>query len=105
MFSRNCYKNSGKTLLQVFPKKTHGLNQKDIYDDLDKIRAFRNRIAHHEPLCFNNTGAINVDYVSEIFSLTVKYIEFLGYSSNELLYGVETPQTTIDKIVDLERKL
>ena len=34
LFSRNCYKNSGKTLLQIFPNKTHGLNRKDIYADL-----------------------------------------------------------------------
>ena len=98
MFSRNCYKNSGKTLLQIFPKKTHGLNQRDIYSDLDKIRSFRNRIAHHEPLCFDNTGTIDVRYVQELFSLIIKYIDFLGYNKNELLYGVENPLQTINKI-------
>jgi len=98
MFSRNCYKNSGKTLLQIFPNKTHGLNQRDIYADLDKIRTFRNRIAHHEPLCFDSTGMIHVVYVKEIFSLIIKYIEFLGYNTNELLYGVEHPLQTINKI-------
>jgi len=78
MFSRHCYKNSGKTLLKIFPNKTHGLNQRDIYADLDKIRIFRNRIAHHEPLCFNNLGEINVDYAQEIFNLIIKYLNFLG---------------------------
>ena len=98
LFSRNCYKNSGKTLLQIFPKRTHGLNQKDIYADLDKIRMFRNRIAHHEPLCFDTLGAINVVYAKEIYNLIIKYIDFLGYCTNELLYGVETPLSTIEKI-------
>ena len=46
LFSRNCYKNSGKTLLQIFPKKTHGLNRKDIYADLDKIQAFDDNVVH-----------------------------------------------------------
>jgi len=101
LFSRNCYKNSGKTLLQIFPNKTHGLNQKNIYADLDKIRIFRNRIAHHEPLCFDFLGTINVDYVKEIYTLVIKYIDFLGYRSNELLYGVETPLSTIEKIDEL----
>jgi len=98
MLSRNCYKSSGKTLLRIFPDKTHGLNRRDIYADLDKIRTFRNRIAHHEPVCFDSTGTINVAYVQEIFSLIVKYISFMGYKTNELLYGVENPLQTIGKI-------
>ena len=105
MFSRNCYKNSGKTLLQIFPNKTHGLNQRDIYADLDRIRAFRNRIAHHESLCFDNSGRVNVTYVQEIFSLIIKYIDFLGYNVNELLYGVENPLQTINKIDELSKTL
>jgi len=105
LFSRNCYKNSGKTLLQIFPNKAHGLNQKDIYADLDKIRTFRNRIAHHEPLCFDLFGTINVVYVKEIYTLIIKYIDFLGYRSNELLYGVETPWATIEKIDDLAKTI
>ena len=87
MFSRNCYKNSGKTLLQIFSNKTRGLNQRDIYADLDKIRLFRNRIAHHEPLCFDNIGTVNVAYVQDIFSLILKYIDFMGYNTNRHAKG------------------
>ena len=101
MFSRNCYKKSGKTLLQIFPNKTHGLNQRDIYADLDRIRVFRNRIAHHEPLCFDPAGAVNTTYVQDVFLLIIKYIDFLGYAENELLYGVENPLQTIVKIAEL----
>ena len=105
LFSRNCYKNSGKTLLQIFPNKTHGLNQKDVYADLDKIRTFRNRIAHHEPLCFDSLGKINVVYVKEIYALIIRHIDFLGYRSSELLYGVETPLSTIDKVDELAKTI
>jgi len=105
MFSRKCYKNSGKTLLRIFPNKTRGLNQRGIYSDLDKIRSFRNRIAHHEPLCFDNAGTINVAYSQEIFSLIVKYLGFWGYSTSELLYGVETPLPTIVKIEELSKAI
>ncbi|MDR0794024.1 MAG: hypothetical protein LBE82_12005 [Chitinophagaceae bacterium] len=105
MFSRTCYKNSGKTLLQIFPNKTHGLNQRDIYADLDKIRLFRNRIAHHEPLCFDIAGTVNVLYAQEIFLLIIKYINFLGYNENELLYGIENPEQTISKIDELSKTI
>ena len=101
MFSKNCYKKSGKTLLQIFPNKTLGLNQRTIYSELDKIRIFRNRIAHHESLCFDSVGMLNVLCVKEIYSLIIKYIQFLGYNTNELLYGIETPSQTIDKIEKL----
>ncbi|GAP71676.1 hypothetical protein SAMD00024442_16_31 [Candidatus Symbiothrix dinenymphae] len=103
MFSQTCYKNAGKTLLQIFPNKTRGLNQKEIYNDLDKIRLFRNRIAHQEPLCFNRSGEIYMDYVQRIYDLITKYVEFMGYSSNELFYGVETPVATITKIKVIEK--
>jgi hypothetical protein len=105
MFSKKCYKNSGKTLLQIFPNKTHGLNRKDIYADLDKIRTFRNRIAHHEPLCFDSSDTINVEYAKEIYTLIIRYIDFLGYSSYELLYGVEIPLSTIEKINELAKTI
>ena len=105
MFSRSCYKYSGKTLLQIFPNKTTGLNQRDIYSDLDKIRIFRNRIAHHEPLCFDTTGTVNVMYAQEIFSSIIKYIGFMGYNTNELLYGVENPLSTIIKIDELSKTI
>jgi len=98
LFSRNSYKKSGKTLLKIFPNKTHGLNQKDIYADLDKIRLFRNRIAHHEPLCFDPYETINIAYAKEIYTLLIKYIVFLGYRTNEILYGVESPLPTIENI-------
>ena len=105
MFSRNCYKNSGKSLLNIFPNKTHGMNQADIYRELDRIRLFRNRIAHHEPLCFNHSGAIYVDYVQYIYDLITKYLHFMDYKTNEILYGVETPTSTIAKIKELTNSI
>ena len=105
MFSRNCYKNSGKTLLKIFPDKMHGLNQRQIYADLDNIRVFRNRIAHHEPLCFSALGEVNMDYAQEILNLIIQYLNFLGYNTHELLYGIENPNATILKIKELTIKL
>ena len=77
----------------------------EIYSELDKIRVFRNRIAHHEPLCFDSVGTVNVSYVKEIYSLIVKYIQFLGYNTNELFYGVENPSQTISKIEKLSKSI
>jgi hypothetical protein len=50
-------------------------------------------------------GTIYVEYAQEIFSLVVKYIGFLGYNTNELLYGVENPLQTIIKIDELSKTI
>lgn len=105
MLSKNCYKNSGKTLLKIFPHKTLGMNQSDIYRELDRIRLFRNRIAHHEPLCFDRSGSIYVDYVQYIYDLIIKYIQFMDYQTSEILFGVETPVSTIAKIKNLANSI
>ncbi len=105
MFSKSCYKNSGKTLLKIFPYKTLGMNQSVIYKELDRIRLFRNRIAHHEPLCFDHLGCIYVDYVQYIYDLIIKYIQFMDYQTSEILFGVETPVSTITKIRNLANSI
>lgn len=40
--------------IQIFPYKPAFEDRASIYDKLDQIRAFRNRINHCEPICFNN---------------------------------------------------
>jgi hypothetical protein len=102
MFSRKCYKNSGKTLLRVFPNKAHGLSQSTIYRELDEIRIFRNRIAHHESLCFDKNGNIDISNAERIIDLIKDYLYYLGYSPKEILYGVELPTATIGKIKELK---
>lgn len=69
LFTRRNYRIGGKTLLQVFLNKAHGLKQTDIYKQLTTIREFRNRIAHHKPICFNATHAINTRYAKEHYEL------------------------------------
>ena len=74
LFTRRNYRIGGKTLLQIFPNKAHGLKQTDIYKQLTAIREFRNRIAHHEPICFNATRAIDTKYAKEHYELIRTYI-------------------------------
>jgi hypothetical protein len=97
LFSRNCFRKSGKTLLRIFPNKPHGLNQREVYKDLDDIRMFRNRIAHHEQICFDY-GNINLDEARRIAQTIHAYLCYLGYEPHEILHGVETPNKMFEKI-------
>ena len=57
MFAQNQYNFAGRTLLRIFVKKPISTpkiqyNQTYIFNKLAQINEFRNRIAHHEPVCF-----------------------------------------------------
>lgn len=98
LFTRRNYRVGGKTLLQIFPNKTHGLKQTDIYKQLNDIREFRNRIAHHEPICFNITRDIDTTYAQEHYDLIRTYIGFMGFDPDSVLRMVEKPDSILKGI-------
>lgn len=64
-----------------------------------EIKTFRNRIAHHEAICFDETGDIDMEHTRNKYQLILKYIDFLGYKSSHLFYGIDIlPDSTITKI-------
>jgi hypothetical protein len=97
LFSRKCFRESGKTLLRIFPSRPHGLNQKAVYKSLDDIRIFRNRIAHHEQICFDH-DTIDLEETKRISRAIREYLYYLGYEPQEILYGVETPDRMFEKV-------
>ena len=102
LFNKLPYRNGGNTLLRIFPNKTHGLAQRPIFNELQQIKSFRNRIAHHEAICFNNEGEINLSYAIANFELIKKYIVFLGYDPMKLLKDTEIdPRDNIEQISTL----
>ena len=51
------YRATGQCLLRAFPNKPRSsvavqYNNAYIFNELDKVNSLRNRIAHHEPICF-----------------------------------------------------
>ena len=65
LFSRRNYRIGGKTLLQIFPYRKKGVKAIEIYNELNSIREFRNRVAHHEPICFDKEKNINSTIVEK----------------------------------------
>ena len=65
MFSPIQYRVTGRNLLTIFPNKPRSsremqYNQTYIFNELDKVNSLRNRIAHHETICFaTNTSTID----------------------------------------------
>lgn len=63
LFTKIPYTRGGKSLLRIFPNKVKGLGQKEIYNELLDIKRFRNRIAHHEPVCFDVLPDSTIDKI------------------------------------------
>lgn len=84
MFNKSGFNAGGKTLLKIFLRKEKGLGQKEVYKELRQILNFRNRIAHHEPICFNMAKRKDTFYVRNNYRLIYRYIRFLGYNTNEI---------------------
>ena len=94
MFNNVQYRLSGRCLLKAFPNKPKSsvMNQYDntyIFNGLDRINIIRNRIAHHEPICFNNSNCIDIQNVMECYSMIMQLFNWMDVDSKALLYGLD----------------
>lgn len=96
MFSNVQYKLTQQTLLGIFPNKPRSTPSAQydntyIFRELDYINNLRNRIAHHEPICFgNHTSRLSIDsfYALNRYSRIITLFDWLGIDGAALLYGL-----------------
>jgi hypothetical protein len=88
-FTNKQYSASGNTLLEIFITRPFGTRQKDIYQNLVKINDLRNRIAHHEPICFDGDN-ISISKVSKRYNTIIMLLRWLGCNPKRLLYGINS---------------
>ncbi|HWK06155.1 MAG TPA: hypothetical protein VNS58_21085 [Puia sp.] len=91
---------AGSTLLEIFPKRPFGTNQKKVFQNLIKINDIRNRIAHHEPVCFDK-NTIAVKRPEKRYELIVELLEWLGCNPQQILYGIDGVRESINIIDDI----
>ena len=95
MFSPVQYRVTGRNLLAIFPNKPRSsremqYNQTYIFNELDKVNSLRNRIAHHETICFaSRTSTIDTSYVINIYTKIKTLFSWMDIDSNSLLYGLD----------------
>jgi hypothetical protein len=95
MYSAPQYRATGRKLLNVFPNKPKSSAQKQynnlfIFNELDAINRLRNRIAHHEPICFQqNQGIISTEYLLSCYNRILDLFYWMGIDAKSLLYGLD----------------
>ena len=101
LFAQPQYYAGGQSLLEVFPSKpissiTFQYNQTYVFNELKQINDLRNRIAHHEPICFRlGAPIIDSDYIENKYQIVINLMNWMGLRPSQLLFGLDH----IDKLV------
>lgn len=107
LFATPQYSAAGKTLLKIFPAKpksspTVQYDHKYVFRELQKVNNIRNRIAHHEAICFRLGHAeIDTGYTRQHYRLILDLFNWLQINESSLLYGLDHVGETMDKIDNL----
>ena len=101
LFTKHPFSKGGKSILGIFPNKSKPLGQRRVFNELMRIKAFRNRIAHHEPICFDQTGLVDISYAHSNYLLILRYLFFLGYKEGQILYGLDVQPDAIFNKIDI----
>ena len=60
------------------------------FNELDAINRLRNRIAHHEPICFmQELETISTSYLKKSYARILLLFSWMGIDAKSLLYGLD----------------
>ena len=104
MFSKDQYVATGQCLLQIFPRKPKSTPKQQyerrfFFNELDHVNSLRNRIAHHEPICFSHKNQdIDLLYANTEYERLMKLFKWMGISGKALLKNADKVPNTIAQI-------
>lgn len=107
MFSPLQYKLTNQSLLGVFPCKAKStpechINQAYIFNELDKVNTLRNRIAHHEPICFYmKEPIIDTTHILHEYDKIQTLFAWMGIDGHSMMYGLDHIKTICNVIENL----
>lgn len=108
MFSSPQYRASGRILLRIFPNKPTSTRQTQynnttIFNELDHVNSLRNRLAHHEPICFPTGKAeITTDYIQWIYAKIEMLFNWMGIDATDYLADLSKLTLTKEQINKLK---
>jgi len=104
LFAQPQFRAGCQTLLHIFPSKptstaTIQYNHTYVFKQLEQINTFRNRIAHHEPVCFlSSQPLINTTYARQQYNLILQLFQWMNIDEKSLLYGLDHITTVCNEI-------
>ncbi len=82
--------------IQIFQTLPSGYGRKEVNDELDKVRRFRNRINHNEPICFNG-NTIDFTETLEVHTSIVNILNWIDPELIKLISDLDKIQKTINQ--------
>lgn len=107
MFAQNQFNAMSRVLLRVFPSKpisTPAIQYNNIYifNQLAQLNNIRNRMAHHEPICFLPGQTIkDTTYARQHYNLILQLFQWMQIDEAALLYGLDHINTICNEIDNL----
>lgn len=104
LFARNQYRLAGRTLQNIFPNlppttPQAQYNASTIFDKLERVNKIRNRIAHHDPICFRRgMNQINTNFALSYYNGIIELFVWMDINEVELLYGLDKINKVIGEI-------
>lgn len=107
LFSDHQYRAGGQDLLNILPNKPTSTlstqyNAKYIFSRLAEINDIRNRIAHHEPICFAPRVAVkDTNFARQHYHQIISLFQWMDIDEASLLYGLDHILNVCDEIDNL----
>ena len=104
MFNNVQYRLGRRCLLNIFPNKPRSTPQNQIdnsriFQELDHINNIRNRIAHHEPICFGRPISIDTNYALRNYARILMLFGWMDIDGPKLVYGLDHVGDECSKIM------
>src|SRR5690606_27472662 len=91
---------AGSDLLKSCPKRPSGVSQREVLQMLTQINVVRNRIAHHDPICFDRRW-ISTAHAEECYHNCLTIMEWLDLNVELQLANVDFVTREIEFIQSL----
>jgi hypothetical protein len=104
LFSPHQYRAGGQSLLRVFPSRPTSTplmqyNAAYIFNELARINRLRNRIAHHEPICFLPARSVkDTTFARQHYALLLQLFHWMSIDESALLYGLDHISTICNQV-------
>jgi hypothetical protein len=108
LFAQPQFYAGGQSLLKIFPSKPSSTpaiqyNHTFVFNQLGQINDLRNRIAHHEPICFVPGKPIkDTTYARQHYNLILQLFQWMSVDESALLYGLDHILTICNEIDALQ---
>jgi hypothetical protein len=80
--------------IKIFKSLPAGIGRKEVNDELDIVRRFRNRINHNEPICFNG-NVIEFTNAQNVYNSIIHILTWIDPQLIKLIKNIDKVERTI----------